>query len=179
MGSGCMMGIFMYWWCLDTGMLVWLGCISMGMCMACGLLCGRSMTWYLAYGGFVSRWCSLRHCILYAHCMVIGYVLGVREDRPEGAYGSMVLWLECREHRLEDAWTRAIGSWIRAAFQCSDRLVWDLGAGCLMWAPKTDTWLFLYLHCFKWLESHVLHVLVGFSPELCVLFYQPIVFFSL
>ena len=48
----------------------------------------------------------------YVHCMVIGYVLGVREDRPDGAYSSMVLWLECREHRLEDGWTRAIGSWM-------------------------------------------------------------------
>ena len=37
-------------------------------------------------------------CILYAHCMVTGYVLEVREDRPEGAYGSVVLWLGCREH---------------------------------------------------------------------------------
>ena len=68
--------------------------------------------------------------------MVIGYVLGVRKDCSEGAYGSVVNWLECRDHRLEDAWTRVMGSWIRATFQRSGRLVWDLGAGCLVWAPK-------------------------------------------
>ena len=84
--------------CLDTGMLARLGCIGMNICMACGLLCGRSMTLSLAYGGFVSRWCSLRFCILYTHYMVIEYVLGVWEDRPERAYGLIVLWLECREH---------------------------------------------------------------------------------
>ena len=41
--------------------------------------------------GFVSRWCSLHHCILYAHCIATGYVFGVREDRLERAYGLMVL----------------------------------------------------------------------------------------
>ena len=30
--------------CLDTGMLARLGCIGTDMCMACGLLCGQSMT---------------------------------------------------------------------------------------------------------------------------------------
>ena len=165
--------------CLDTGMLAWLGCIGTSMCMACGSLCGRNMTWYLVYRSFFIMLVLTTPLHLYAHYMAIGYALGVREDHPKGAYGSVVLWLKCQEHRLKDAWMRATGSWIRSAFQCNSRLVWDLGAGWLMWAPWTDTQLFLYLHCFMWLESHVLYVLVGFSPGVCVLFYQPIAFLSL
>ena len=102
------------------------------------------------------------HYALHFICTLHGYWICSRG--PEGAYGSVVLWLESRKHRLKDSWTRVVGSWIRAAFQRSGKLVWDLGAGYLMWAPRIDTWLFLYLHCFMWLESHVLHVLVGFSP---------------
>jgi len=111
--------------------------------------------------------------------MATRYVLRVRKDRREGAYGSVVLQLRRQEHRPEVAWTRAVGSWIQATFRRSRRLVWDLGAGYLVWAPRTDTWLFLYLHCYMWLESYVLHILMGFSPRVCILFYQPIAFLSL
>jgi len=98
-----MMGIFMCWWCLAMGIIAWLGCIGTDMCMACGLLCGRSMTWCLAYGGFVSRWCSLR-LALYMHIawlpnMFSGYGRTVpREPMAQLFFGSSVMSTDSRTH---------------------------------------------------------------------------------
>ena len=74
-------------------------------------------------------------CILYAHCMVTGYVLGVREDRPEGAYGSVVLWLEYREDRLEDAWTRS-GIMDPGCFSAQRQVGMGLGSQLSCVGPK-------------------------------------------
>ena len=72
------------------------------------------------------------------------------------------LWLGCREYRqgratrvpARDRARRFVELFV--AFQGSDRLVWDLGAVCLVWAPRTNM-CFIMLYCCV-VASHALCV---------------------